>query len=73
MKQIIALGLALGIAATAAQAGTTRYKMLVVCKFDMEQYCKNIPKTRLRDLRECLAKQEKNLLPQCQDHYKDAR
>ena len=73
MKRMIALVLTLGLAASAAQAGTTRYKMMTVCKFDMEQYCKNIPKTRLRDLRECLEKQEKNLLPQCQDHYKEAR
>jgi hypothetical protein len=73
MKRMIALVLTLGLAASAAQAGTTRYNMLTVCKFDMEQYCKNIPKARLRDLRECLAKQEKNLLPQCQDHYKEAR
>jgi hypothetical protein len=49
------------------------YNITVVCKFDIEQYCKGIPKVRIRELRQCLAKHEKNLFPQCQDHYKEAR
>jgi hypothetical protein len=49
------------------------YSIAIVCKMDIEQYCKAIPKVRLRDLRECLGKHEKNLFPQCQDHYKEAR
>jgi hypothetical protein len=51
----------------------TRYQIAVECKFDMDQYCKGIPKSRLRDLRECLAKHEKDLFPRCQDHYKEAQ
>lgn len=49
------------------------YNISVVCKFDIEQYCKDISKKRIRDLRECLAKHEKDLFPRCQDHYKEAR
>jgi len=49
------------------------YSIALVCKMDIEQYCKSIPKTRIRDLRECLQKHEKDLFPQCQDHYKEAR
>jgi hypothetical protein len=51
----------------------TAYNIGIVCKFDIEQYCKNIKKTRIRELRECLAKHEKDLFPRCQDHYKEAR
>lgn len=50
----------------------TRYSIGDVCKFDIEQYCKNIPRVRIRDLRACLAKHEKELFPRCQDHYKEA-
>jgi hypothetical protein len=52
---------------------TTSYNISIVCKFDIEQYCKTIPKVRIRELRECLAKHEKDLFPRCQDHYKEAR
>jgi hypothetical protein len=52
---------------------TTYYNIAVVCKFDIDQYCKGIPKVRIRELRQCLAKHEKNLFPQCQDHYKEAK
>jgi hypothetical protein len=52
---------------------TNYYSIAVVCKFDIEQYCKNISKVKIRELRECLAKQEKSLFPRCQDHYKEAR
>jgi len=51
----------------------TTYNISIVCKFDIQQYCKDIPKTRIRDLRGCLAKHEKDLFPQCQDHYKQAK
>ena len=54
-------------------AGGTTYKIGSICGFDMQQYCKGIPAKRIRDLKECLARNEKNLLPRCQDHYKEAR
>jgi hypothetical protein len=72
MKTIIAAAFALTLIAPAAQAATTIYKIVTVCRWDMDQYCKGIPKKHIRDLRECLAKREKDLLPQCQDHYKEA-
>ncbi len=72
MKLVAFSALALMLLSSAAQAITT-YAIAVECKFDMEQYCKGIPKTRIRDLRECLAKHEKELFPRCQDHYKEAR
>jgi hypothetical protein len=55
-----------------AQSGVT-YKIGAICAFDMQQYCKGIPPKRIRDLKECLAKHEKDLLPRCQDHYKEAK
>jgi hypothetical protein len=58
--------------ASNAEAATTTYKIKDVCRFDMEQYCKGIKAKRLRDLKACLAKNERNLLPRCQDHYKEA-
>jgi hypothetical protein len=73
MKIISILSLGLFLVSTEAQAGATYYLMRNVCKFDMEQYCKGISIKRLRDLRECLGKHERDLLPQCQDHYKDAK
>ncbi len=54
-------------------SATTYYAIGVVCKLDIEQYCKGITKNRIRDLRECLAKHEKDLFPRCQDHYKEAK
>jgi hypothetical protein len=51
----------------------TVYSIAQVCRMDIEQYCKAVPKTRIRDLRECLQKHERDLFPQCQDHYKEAR
>ena len=71
MRKAIVIALALAALSTASEARSV-YKIGVVCKFDIDQYCKPISKKRLRDLKECLAKQEKNLLPQCQDHYKEA-
>jgi hypothetical protein len=67
-----ALGAALILPAAGVQAAGTIYKIRIVCKFDIEQYCKTIRAKRIRDIKECLAKHEKDLLPQCQDHYKDA-
>ena len=49
------------------------YSIALVCKMDIEQYCKAIPKARIRDLRDCLQKHHKDLFPQCQDHCKEAR
>lgn len=72
MKLIAASLFALMLLAPAAHALTT-YAIAKICKFDMEQYCKDIPKVRIRDLRECLAKHEKDLFPRCQDHYKEAK
>ncbi len=72
MKVIAASVFALILLPPAAYAVTT-YPIAVVCKFDIEQYCKNIPKIRIRELRECLASHEKDLFPRCQDHYKEAK
>jgi hypothetical protein len=73
MKMLIALGFALALCLPLSSAqAITVYKILVVCKFDIQQYCKGIKAKRIRELRECLAKHEKDLLPTCQDHYKEA-
>lgn len=72
MRVIAASVLALIFLTPAAEAVTT-YNISIVCKMDIDQYCKKIPKTRIRDLRECLAQHEKDLFPQCQDHYKEAK
>ena len=60
------------VSAANAQNGTV-YKIKEICGWDVAQYCKGISFKRIRDLRECLAKHEKDLLPRCQDHYKEAR
>ena len=72
MRFFGALALVIALLPEAYAAGTT-YSMSIVCKFDMDQYCKGIPARRIRDLRACLEKHEKDLLPQCQDHYKEAK
>ncbi len=72
MKVIVASVFALILLPPAAYAVTT-YAIAIVCKFDIEQYCKGIDKKRIRDLRECLAKHERDLFPRCQDHYKEAK
>ncbi len=72
MRVVAALALTVALA-SGAQADVMVYKFNVVCKFDKEQYCKDIPYTYTNKLRECLAKHEKDLLPRCQDHYKVAR
>jgi hypothetical protein len=72
MRFLAALALAFAFLPLEADAATT-YNIAAICRFDIEQYCKNIPKVRIRELRQCLAKHEKNLFPRCQDHYKEAR
>ena len=72
MRFIAALSFLL-VLSCGAQADITVYRIGMICKFDMEQYCKGIPAKRIRDLKECLAKHEKELLPRCQDHYKEAK
>ncbi len=73
MKAFAAMALSLGLVSAAnAQSGTV-YKIREICSFDIAQYCKDIPAKRIRDLKECLARHEKDLLPRCQDHYKEAR
>lgn len=73
MRTFAALALSVVfVSAANAQSGTV-YKIAQICAFDMQQYCKGIPPKRIRDLKECLAKNERNLLPRCQDHYKEAR
>ncbi|MGO9543820.1 MAG: hypothetical protein ACLPPF_03390 [Rhodomicrobium sp.] len=72
MKIIAASMLVFILLPTGTQAQTA-YAINKVCKFDIEQYCRSIPKTRIRDLKECLAKHEKDLFPNCQDHYKIAK
>ncbi|MGO8954098.1 MAG: hypothetical protein ACLPWS_17160 [Rhodomicrobium sp.] len=72
MKAVAASLLALALLSPGAHA-QTYYSILKVCKFDIEQYCKDIKKARIRELRECLANHHKDLFPNCQDHYKEAR
>ena len=73
MRTFVALALSFVMVSGAnAQSGTI-YHIAQICTFDIQQYCKGISVKRIRDLKECLAKNERNLLPRCQDHYKDAR
>ncbi len=72
MRLFTALFLATIGLAEAAQAAGTIYRISDVCRFDIQQYCKNFKPIQLRDLRACLAKHESDLLPRCQDHYKEA-
>jgi Cysteine rich repeat len=71
MKVIYASLFALALLPSAAHA-VTSYSLSGVCKMDIEQYCKGIRKNRLREMKECLAKHDKDLFPQCQDHYREA-
>jgi hypothetical protein len=73
MRFLAASALIFAFLPSGAKAGVTTYNIAVECKFDIEQYCKKIPKIKIRELRECLAKHEKDLFPRCQDHYKEAR
>ncbi len=72
MKTIILSAIALCLLFPEAEAQTS-YSLSKVCKLDIDQYCRDIRKTRTRDLKACLAGHEKDLFPQCQDHYKQAR
>jgi hypothetical protein len=60
------------LACVPANATITIYKLQSVCKMDIEQYCKDIRRTLIRDMKACLARHETELLPYCQDHYKEA-
>jgi hypothetical protein len=71
MRVLAALALSFGLL-SGAHAGQTTYRLLDVCRFDMDQYCKDIPPRKVKQVKECLAKHEKDLLPRCQDHYKEA-
>jgi hypothetical protein len=71
MKALAALFLALALLPASALADSS-YGLAEACKFDIEQYCKDIRKTRIRELKKCLAEHEKGLFPRCQDHYKNA-
>jgi hypothetical protein len=73
MRIFTALALSAVLVSAANAEGGTIYKIAQICAFDIQQYCKGIPPKRIRDLRECLAKNERNLMPRCQDHYKEAR
>ncbi len=73
MRTVVALTFSLVLASAANAQNGTVYKIRDVCGWDMAQYCKGISFKRIRDLKECLAQHEKDLLPRCQDHYKEAR
>jgi hypothetical protein len=68
-----AIGALVLVALSTNANAITYYAIANECKFDIDQYCKTIPKTRLRELRQCLAKHEKDLFPRCKDHYKEAK
>jgi hypothetical protein len=71
MKTLAISALALALL-TAGASAQFRASFDDVCKFDIQQYCKDIRRTRVRELRECLRKHEKDLFPRCQDNYKNA-
>jgi len=71
MRIIAALALSFALL-SGAQAGQTSYKLGQICAWDKQQYCKDIPQKKVKELKACLAKHEKDLLPRCQDHYKEA-
>ena len=73
MRICAALALSFALIGQAYAQNGTVYKIREICGFDMAQYCKDIPFKRIRDLKACLAQHEKDLLPRCQDHYKEAR
>jgi hypothetical protein len=72
MKVLAASLLALALLTSGAEA-QSRFSLRGICAFDIQQYCKDIRKTRTREIKECLGKHEKDLFPRCQDHYKDAK
>jgi hypothetical protein len=71
MRIVAALALSFALMSE-AQAQLTIYTLASICQWDLQQYCKNVPPRRLKELKACLAKNEKKLLPRCQDHYKEA-
>jgi hypothetical protein len=72
MKVLAASLLALALLTSGANA-QSRFALGAVCAFDIQQYCKDIRRTRTRELKECLGKHEKDLFPRCQDHYREAK
>lgn len=72
MKVLAAPLLALALLTSGAEA-QSRFSIGAICAFDIQQYCKDIRKARIRELKECLRKHEKDLFPRCQDSYKEAR
>jgi len=73
MRVFAALALTLALLSNAhAQSGGTTYKIGVIC-YRHTTILQRHPPKRIRDLKECLAKHEKDLLPRCQDHYKEAK
>ena len=78
MRILAALALACAVSSqahadTSTNSGGSIYHIAQICSFDIQQYCKGISVKRIRDMKACLANNEKNLLPRCQDHYKEAR
>ncbi len=73
MRTFAALTLSFVLVSGAHAQNGTVYHIAAICTFDIQQYCKGISVKRIRDLRECLAKHERELMPRCQDHYKEAR
>jgi hypothetical protein len=73
MKAIAALLLAFALLPSAAHAQRMRVPLGSVCKWDIQQYCKDINPRRTRELKACLAKHESELYPRCQDNYKEGR
>jgi hypothetical protein len=74
MKVMAALLLTLALLPSAAHAQLRqRVPLAGVCGWDIQQYCKGINPRRTREMKECLAKHEKELYPRCQDAYKEAK
>jgi Cysteine rich repeat len=72
MKFIAMVALISLLASFPVEATTTVYRLQLVCTFDIQQYCKDIRRTLTKQIKECLARHERELLPYCQDHYKEA-
>ncbi len=73
MRTMIAVAMFSACISSAAYASKTTYKLMDLCKFDIEQYCKNYTTKQKKKIKECLAQNEKSLLNRCQDHYKEAK
>jgi hypothetical protein len=72
MIRVAAAGLAVSLFCAPANAMIT-YQLFEVCKFDIEQYCKDIPRKKKKQVKECLEKKNDSLLPRCQNYYKQAK